>query len=254
MKRKEDEVEIDLIRLFRALLRRIWVIILAAAIFGGAAMTYTAIFVPPLYKARTLMYVNNTSLAIGDAKVSISQGDLVAANHLVDTYRVIMKTRTTLEDVIEKADLDYTYEQLSGMIKAEPVDNTEVFYIEVTSRDPREAETIANTVAQILPEKIASIVEGTSARIVDYAVKPAHKASPSITKNTVLGILIGIVLSCGVIVVLELMDDEIHNPDYLMETYDLPVLAVIPDLSSNAGSAYGYGYEKAAKGGKKHGK
>ena len=254
MKTKEDEVEIDLVRLFRALLRRIWAIILAAAICGGAALAYTALLVPPLYKARTLMYVNNTSLAIGDAKLSISQGDLVAANHLVDTYRVIMKTRTTLEDVIEKADLHYSYEQLARMIEAEPVEDTEVFYIEVTSSDPQEAEVIANTVAQVLPEKIASIVEGTSARIVDYAVKPARKASPSLTKNTMLGILAGTLLACGVIVILELMDDEIHSPDYLMETYDLPVLAVIPDLSSNAGSGYGYGYEKAAKRGNRHGK
>ena len=60
MKRNEDETELDLLRLARALLRRFWAIALAAAIFGGAALTWTALFVTPLYKARALMYVNNT--------------------------------------------------------------------------------------------------------------------------------------------------------------------------------------------------
>ena len=252
MKQKDEEIEIDLLRLFRALLHRFWVVVLAGAIVGGVVLGCTALFVTPLYKARALMYVNNTSVSIGDAKLSISQGDLVAAQHLVDTYRVILKTRTTLEDVIEQADLPYSYEQLAGMISAGPVNNTEVFYIEVTSPDPGEAESIANTVARLLPEKIASIVEGTSARIVDYAVRPARKASPSLTRNTVLGILAGALLGCGILVVLELTDDAIHSSDYLMETYDLPVLAVIPDLDSHGDSVYGYGQK--AGGGKKHGR
>ena len=255
MEKKEDEVEIDLMQLFRALLRRFWAIALAAAIFGGAALAYTAFFVTPLYKARTLMYVNNNSLAIGSTKVSISHSDLVAAQGLVDTYTVILKTRTTLEDVIETSGISRSYEQLVGMIEAEAVDSTEIFYVEVTSSDPKEAELIANTIGQILPDKISSIVEGSSARIVDYAVEPSHKASPSLTKNTVLGILVGLVLSCGTIIVLELMDDEIHGPDYLMEAYDLPVLAVIPDLTSadKSGGYYGYG-SKSPRGGKRHAK
>ncbi len=252
MERKDEEVEIDLMQLLKAIMRKFWAIILAAAIFGGCALVYTTIFVTPLYKARTLLYVNNNSLSVGDAKLSISSGDLSAAQGLVDTYTIILGTRTTLEDVIEAADLPYSYEQLKSMISASSVNGTQIFYVEVTCPDPAEAEKIANTIGQILPNKIASIVEGSSARIVDYAVVPAGKSSPSIAKNTVLGALVGFVLACGIVIVRELMDDEIHSPDYLMETYDLPVLAVIPDLSLDTNrSRYSY---SAASGSGKEGK
>lgn len=56
------------------------------------------------------------------------------------------------------------------------------------------------------------------------------------TKNTIIGFALGFVLSCGLIIALELMDDLIHDSDYLVQTYEIPVLAVIPDLLSNHSS------------------
>lgn len=230
--RNDDEMEIDLLKLARALWRRAWAIMLAAVIFGGAALTYTAIFVTPLYKAEALMYVNSSNISVGGAKVSISQGELTAAQSLIKTYAVILTTRTTLNDVIEQSGVSYTYEELKGMISAQSVNSTEVFSITVTSPSPREAEMLANTIARILPEKIAAIVEGSSARIVDYAVEPAKKASPSLSKNALIGAMLGFVLACGIVVIMELTDEQIHDSDYLIQTYDIPVLAVIPDLLS----------------------
>lgn len=235
-----EELEIDLLRLIRALWKKAWAIILVAVIFATVMLGYTVTFVKPLYKAEVLMYVNSSSVSLGGTKVSISQSELTAAKTLVDTYIVIMQTRATLEEVIEKAELSYTYEELKEMVEASAVNDTEIFSIEVTSTSPAEAELIANTVAEILPEKISSVVEGSSARIVDYAVTPQKKDSPSLTKNAAIGAILGFVFSCGVVVVLELMDDKIHDSDYLIQTYDIPVLAVIPDLLStkNSGGYY----------------
>lgn len=247
---ENEEMEIDLLQLMRALWRKAWAIILVAAIFGVAALGGTAMFIKPLYKAEALMYVNSSNITVGGTKVSISQSELTAAQTLVDTYIVILNTRTTLEDVIEQSGVPYTYEELmkKDMIHAAAVNGTEVFSIEVTSTDPKEAELLANTIARILPEKIASIVEGSSARIVDYAVEPAEKASPSLTKNTLIGAVLGFVLACGVVVVLELMDEQIHDSDYLTETYDIPVLAVIPDLlSTKSKNDYYQSAEQRAK-------
>lgn len=230
MKHNDDEIEIDLLRLVRALWKKAWMIALAAAVFGTAVLAYTAFFVKPLYKAEVLMYVNSSDISLGGAKVSISQGELTTAQSLIKTYSVILGTRSTLNEVIEKTGVSYTYEELKKMITAQSVNSTEIFSVEVTSTSPKEAEKLANTIAVVLPEKIASIVEGSSARIVDYAVVPAKKASPSITKNTLIGIALGIFLAGGFVVVRELMDDKIHDSDYLLQTYDIPVLAVIPDL------------------------
>lgn len=223
-----EEMEIDLLELLRALWKRVWAIILATVLFAAAALAGTVFFVAPKYEAQALMYVNS-SLSVG-GKLSISMSELNAAQSLIDTYAVILKTRSTLNDVIDQTGVAYTYENLTEMIKAESVNGTEIFAITVTSTSPSEAELLANTIAEILPDKIASIVEGSSVRIVDYAVTPAHKSSPSLKKNTPIGGMLGFVLMCGIVVVQFLMDDKIHDSDYLTKTYNIPVLAVIPDL------------------------
>lgn len=239
MNKNDEYMEIDLVRMFGALCRRAWVIILVVVLFGTATFGYTKLTVTPLYKARTLLYVNN-SVSLGDAKVSISQGDLSVAKSLVDTYIVILNSRTTLDEVIEQSGVGYSYEQMTHMISCAAVNETEIFYVEVTSPDPKEAELIANTIGQVLPGRIASVVEGSSVRIVDYAVEPTHPASPNLTKNVMMGILLGMLLACGVIVILELRDDKIHNSDYLIQNYDIPVLAVIPELTANRQNHGGY--------------
>ena len=235
-----EEFEIDLLKIFQTLWKKAWAIILAASIFGGAFLGWSVFFVDPLYKAESLMYVNSSNISVGGTKVSISQSELTAAKTLVDTYIVILKTRTTLEAVIEKSGVPYTYEQLKSMITATAVNDTEIFSIQVTSRDPSEAALLANTIAEVLPGKIASIVEGSSARIVDYAVTPVDQTSPNPIKNALVGAFLGALLASAMVIIGELMDNLIYDPDYLSETYDLPVLAVIPDLQSGkrGGNAY----------------
>ena len=239
MNNETGELEIDLLRMAQVLWKKAVGIVIAGVLAAAAALGYTAFFVTPLYKAEALMYVNSNNISVGSTKVSISQAELSAAQTLVDTYIVILNTRATLSEVIAQTKVNYTYEQLKKMISAQSVNSTEVFSITVTSPDPKEAEVLANAIAQILPQKIASIVEGSSARIVDYAVEPSEKASPSLRGNMLLGFVIGVIGACAVVVIRELMDDLIHDSDYLIQTYDIPVLAVIPDLlSSQSANAY----------------
>lgn len=239
MKKNSNEFyEIDLIQLLKALWRKAWAIALAAFIGAGAAFSLASFVITPLYEAETLMYVNNSSFSVGNTSFSISNSELSAAQSLVDTYIIILNSRTTLDEVIEEAGIKYSYKELKEMLHAEAVNNTEIFSVKVTSPDPVEAERIANTIAQILPDTIADVVEGSDVRIVDHAVVPSTKASPSITLYSIIGMLIGFAVMCLVITIQEMTDTLIHNEDYLLETYDLPVLAVVPDLVSSKSDGY----------------
>ena len=243
----ENTEEIDLRELFGALLRRWWAIVLAILIVGAVAFGYTYFMVDPLYQSSTLLYVNNSDISVGSTSFSISNADLTAAQKLVDTYVVILKSRTVLNEVIDEADLDYTYEELQSMITASAVNSTEVFEVVVTSKSPMEAERIANTIASLLPEKIADIVAGSDVRIVDYAVIPSHRSSPSYTRNTAIGMLLGAVLSAAIIVLAYLFDENIHSEDYLTQTYpDIPLLSVIPDMMVTKQRSGYYGYQRSS--------
>ncbi len=63
---RTNYIEIDLLQLLKALRRRVWAILLATVLFGGAAFTYATVFITPRYQASALMYVNNSSFFPGE--------------------------------------------------------------------------------------------------------------------------------------------------------------------------------------------
>lgn len=245
--KKTEEVEIDLLHIAQVLARNAVVIILVAVIFGGIFYGATKAFVTPLYKASAYMYVNSSNLSVAGTKVSISNSELLAAQSLIETYSVILRTRMTLNEVIERSGVGYTYEELVKMIDATSVNGTEVFCVSVTSPDPHEAEMLANTIVDVLPDKIASVVDGSSVRIVDFAVLPQEKDSPSYLSNALKGAILGMLLTAALIVAIDLMDEQIHDVEYLTKTYDLPVLATIPDLLAKNGDYYYKSTDKRAQ-------
>ena len=243
MNKKNDEIEIDLLKLIKVLWRRALVIILVALLVASAVFAVTLFFITPTYQATASFYVNNSSISIGSMNYTITGGELSAASTLVNTYIYILKSRTTLEDVIEKGGLPYNYIELGKLISTKTVTGTAAFDITVTTDSPSESERIANLIAEVLPERITEIVDGSNVRIVDYAIVPAHRSSPSYLKNTAIGALAGFVLVAGIICLREIMhsgaDVMIHSSDDLEELFpDVPVLAIVPDMRNTTKKGY----------------
>lgn len=244
--KNEEYIEIDLMRLMKAVWRHAVAIVLAAVLCAGVGFSLAYWVVPAKYQASALLYVNNGNFSVGSTSISLS--DLSASKTLVSTYIAILKTRLTLNEVIERAGVDYSIGELKSMISASAVNNTEIFEISVTSTDPEEAAHIANTIVEVLPDKISEIINGASVRTVDLAVAPTGKSSPSYTKFAMVGALVGLLFSSGIVVIRELLDDQIHGEEDLLQTYKLPVLAAIPDmLAVQTGKGYGSYYATAGK-------
>lgn len=232
--KERDMIEIDLLKLVLILWRKAWAIILAMIVMGGIAFGITYNFIEPEYQASVKVYVNNTN----QNNTTISSADISTQRSLVQTYIVTLKSRTTLNEVIKQANLDYDFEELSGMISAEAVNSTEVFEVTVVSKDAKEAAEIANTIAEVLPTRISEIIESSSVKILDYAIINNEPVSPSYVKNVAIGALAGAVVAVALIFLQFVLDNKIHSEEYLIEHYKYPILAVIPDLTATSKNKY----------------
>lgn len=233
---------IDLLQIAKALWRYIWAVILAAVIGASVGFSYANFFIAPTYSSSIMLYVNNSSFSLGSTNVSISSSQIMAAQSLVNTYTEILNNRTTYERVIQKSGVDYTPRQLAGMVTAGPSNETEIMKVTVVSTDPYEAADIANCIAEVLPVRIAEIIDGASMEVVDTAVPNLHKIAPNITIYTVVGLILGALGAAGLIAIFVLLDDTIHDEEYILQSYEYPVLAKLPDLLGDSSKHYGYKY------------
>ena len=74
-------------------------------------------------------------------------------------------------------------------------------------------------------------------QVAQAATVPTSPSSPKVSRNTVLGALLGLLLGLGVAFLLERFDRRIREPQDLEAIYDLPLLGVVPESRALAGSA-----------------
>ena len=239
-----DGIEIDLQKLLWAYLRKWWLIVACGLVVAAAALLYTMNCITPLYRASVTIYVNNISA--GERIDYVSGSNLSAAQQLVNTYVNIIRSDTVLQKVVEQSELGYTAAQIRGIMSAAQVDGTELFNVYIVHPDPEMAAHIANAVAEVAPGEIEKIVEGSSTKIIDYAKVPTSRYSPSYSRNTMLGGVIGVVLAVAYVTLRYLLDTRLKDEDDLLQLFDLPILGRIPSFSQLNSKKGGYqqsGYE-----------
>ena len=260
---EQSVVEIDLLKLAAAYLRKWWLIVIFGLAGAGIALAISVYLIVPQYRANITIYVNNYRNT--ENQEYVSGTDLSTAQKLVNTYTNMLTSDTVLEEVIDSTGYDYTAAELREFISTQQVGDTEIFKVFVTHADPNTAAEIANAIARTAPNSIEDFVEGSSTKIIDYAKTPTGRNSPNYTKNTIIGGLIGGILILAILTLEFLMDVRIKNEQDLGALCDVPILGQIPDFSqlelrksSSNKSNYEYGgpssREKEEKGGVTDGK
>ena len=234
-----DEIEIDLRKLLAVYVGKWWLILLCGVLAAGISLGVTKYAITPMYRTNVMIYVNNTRA--GEKVDVISGSNLSASQQLVNTYVNIIKSDTVLSKVIEIGQLSYTPDDIRDMMTTSQVDDTEIFEVHITHEDPEMAAHIANVVATVAPGEIESFVEGSSTKVIDYAKVPEVRYSPSYSKNTVLGGVVGCALALAYVTLRFLMDVRIKDEDDLNQLFDYPILGQVPAFDKIDSSKGGYG-------------
>lgn len=246
MNQKSDEITIDLGKLLQFYLHHWLSLTLSGIVAAAAAFLITSLLLTPRYKADVTIYVNNTkSTQPIDA---VTGANLSTAKQLVNTYVNIIKSDTVLKDVIAKGNFYCSVKDIRDSMTAEQIEDTEMFTVTISDSDARMAAKIANTIADVAPERISEFVVGSSTKIIDYAKIPQTPYTPSYPKNVILGGVLGIILMGAVLTFRFLFNMRIEDEDDVRNYLNVPVLGMIPDYGES--SKKRPGKSVAGKGGK----
>lgn len=243
-----NEIEIDLLDLFYYLKKKVWLIVAACMLFMVLGAAVTTFFMKDEYTARTRMYVLNRSSESG-----LSSSDYSISNYMVMDYEVLITGENVTREVIDTLNLDMTTGELTDKISVSAIDSTRVLQIVVVDTQPQRAADIANCVREVASKQIKAIMDVDAVNLVYEAEVPAQKSGPSLTKNTAIAAVLGIVAAVGVLVVIYLLDDTIRNEEDVERYLGLGVLGVIPisaelgNMAKSSGSTKKKGKKPAAK-------
>ena len=248
---ENKEIEIDLLELAGVLLSRISVIITFSLLFGLLALCFASFYLPEKYSSYTTMYVKNVN---EEARMeqSVTLNELNASKSLLSTYIAVLQSDAVMDQIGERLLKIYTVNEISAVFPVDEsgsvntnaiksslsmasVEDTEVLKISAKTTSPEVSADVCRIIAEIAPDFLIRVVGAGSVEVIDPAKVNYRRVEPNIKKMTVLGCLLGLIASAGVIILLYLLDNSVKSTDELKKRFDKAIIGEVYNFSQEKG-------------------
>lgn len=231
-------------RIVGVLLHRIKFIILATVVMGLLFFMYSRFVIAPRYSTSTMIYVQNYS---SSQRESANNKSTTPKNADDDTAK---KTTNEENQKIYPADISASAnlaeicvtlfknsDEMTALydgctVNVDVADGTFFITITVDGTDAQKCANVANQLAEKASEVYNSKFSYGQIGTLRQAKVPSAPYAPSNTKNMLIGAAIGLIASCLISILIELIDTTIKSEDDIQDIYGIPIFAEIPDFEN----------------------
>lgn len=175
--------EINLYQLLQYYAKK-WVVIVAFTVTGlVAGLIYSFYLQTPLYKSDATLILIDPEKAISAAKDPT----------LINNYIELFKSRKVLEPVIEKLNLDISYEELAGSIAATSEKDTEVIKVSASSENAETSMMVTDEAIASFKQEVGRLYDKDNIEIVDRANRPTVPYNVHAVLQVVVSMALGLV-------------------------------------------------------------
>ncbi|GAB2021887.1 Wzz/FepE/Etk N-terminal domain-containing protein [Pseudolactococcus yaeyamensis] len=216
------------------ILRKRILLIFAMLILGIIALAGITFFlITPKYGTDTQLVVQSNQENTTGVNL---QSDLTGNVMMVNTYKDLIKSDVVLDQVslqlAKENGIQYASSELNQMISVAQSQNSQMFSIQVVSKNAEEAMEIANRTAMIFKERAVEILKVDKVSIISLAKLKTTPVSPNKKLNLLIGAVIGLMLGVLIAFLLEFLDKTVKDAKFIENDLGLPLLGEISVLSS----------------------
>ncbi|RGF38103.1 hypothetical protein DW063_02585 [Ruminococcus sp. AF43-11] len=231
-------------RIVSVLLHRIKFIILATVVMGLLFFMYSRFVIAPMYSTSTMIYVQNysssqresandkssttkkadddtTKKTTNEENQKIYPADISASANLAEICVTLFKNSDEMTALYDGC-----------TVNVNVTDGTFFITITVDGTDAQKCANVANQLAEKAAEVYNSKFSYGQIGTLRQAKVPSAPYAPSNTKNMLIGAAIGLIASCLISILIELIDTTIKSEDDIQDIYGIPIFAEIPDFEN----------------------
>lgn len=226
MNEMEEQV-ISLSEIFEAIKKR-WIMIVAITLTATIIAGVISFFViDPVYETSTKVFIGKEE----SDDAAYNSSDINMYQQLLQTYAQAIKTK----DLVNRAISGLSYDELeaSGVVNSltvTPISSTQILQIKYQSKNPEEAKDVLKSVIDEFIVTAKELVPNGNVRVIEEVELPENPVSPNKKMNIAIAFLLGLMVSGGLVFLLEYLDNTYKNKDQLEKELGIPVLGAIPDV------------------------
>lgn len=250
-KNRNFEVKVSLADLLRILIEKLWIMALAALVAGGSMYLYSSYTYKPSYTSTSKIYIlrkENNETAQGYAQ------SLTAALNIVNDCKLIIKTETTMQMVIDDTGLDMKASSLLSRVSLSSSEDSRIVLITAKASDPETAKLIADKVAEKGIERIYQVMTYDQASLMENGRVPSSPSNSVYSSKITIVAFAAALLVYLFYIIKMICNDKISEPEQINDYLGLSVLGMIPNEDDMASKKKyrGHGYYKYKKYGKQY--
>lgn len=205
----------------------LWFIVLLS-FFASLCSLFISIFlIEPEYESSTTLYFIGANQ---DKNPASAYESILAGQQLIKDYRELVKSRDLSLAVLKQLRInDLSYKSLAENVTLSIKSDTRLLEIKVKDKDPLRAVQLVKSISKVFIVKILAINPDIKIITVDPPLPENEAVAPNIPVNTVLGLLIGAIVSIGTIYLMEYLKDTVKTPEDIENIFGCDITGIIPD-------------------------
>lgn len=221
-----NEENINISEILDALKKRYKIIIAITLAFTIIAALVSFFVIKPKYEVTTKLFIGKEQSKTQD----FNSNDITMYQKLLSTYAEVVTTNDLVEKAIEKGKIDETVKDVKEGLKVTPRADTQILEISYTGTNKEEAVDIVENITDQFIKESKKLIPNGNIKIIQKAKMPEKPVSPNKKLNILIAFVLGLMVSVGLSLLLEFMDNTYKSKEELEKVVDLPVLGVIPEL------------------------
>lgn len=223
MNEMEEQV-ISISEIFEALKKR-WILIVSITLVATLISGILSFFViKPIYETSTKVFIGKEESNLE----GYNSNDIQMYQKLLQTYAETIKTNEVVQAAINNTGADLTVSAVKGALTVTPVSDTQILQIKYQNNDPELAKEILENITNEFVVLAKELVPNGNVRVIEAVQLPEDPVAPNKKMNIAIAFLLGLMVSVGLVFLLEYLDNTFKNKENLERELDIPALGVIP--------------------------
>ena len=228
MNEMEEQV-ISISEIFEALKKR-WILIVSITLVATLISGVLSFFViKPTYETSTKVFIGKEE----SNQEGYNTNDIQMYQKLLQTYAETIKTNEVVQAAINSTNnTDLTVKDVKECLTVTPITDTQILQIKYQNNDPEVARSIIENITNEFVILSKELVPNGNVRVIEAVQLPEDPVAPNKKMNIAIAFLLGLMVSVGLVFLLEYLDNTYKNKDQLEKELGIPVLGAIPDIES----------------------
>ncbi len=230
--------DFDFVRLVRALLRRLWAIVMVGVIFAAGGYFFAkATYVESYKVSATLQFTSTKYIKVSDENGKEELVTVVVNYENNDTasYRYQLKTDVMVNRLAEATGGVYSPDQIRNSITVTDTGVDGFFGIEVVGTNKNFCSEIMDAIIDVFPDYLRSSASTLGIKLVNYPTSPIVNNSDNSVKIAFVMFIVGAALIAAIVLVVELFSDTVKTSDDIRNKTRANVIGSIPYVGKSTG-------------------